>query len=185
MENEKHLGIWRPMSVFAPVCGLALFFGLGNRVIISVSDGSLNVICCFHPSRSPGNTTLRSLFLPGLKLQGHHSSRKGRVSPQMVPTSSFRNLCLLLVFPICGNMCTFFGVYISIDLSFLHRNTVLPIGKKLMKQYISFTCLFLLGIGCCVMSIMGTLRSLFTLLMQYEPIIVHNSPAHPGRCRRF
>lgn len=68
MENERHLGIWLPKSVLAHVCGLAQFFGLGKRVIISVLDGFLNVVCCFNPSRSPGNTTVHSLFLPGLEL---------------------------------------------------------------------------------------------------------------------
>lgn len=187
MENEKHLGIWLPMSVFAPVCGLAQFFGLGNRVIISVLDGFPNVML-FQPKLFPRKHNYLSSFLAWTDATRPSFFWEGRSLSKWYPLHLSEICALRWFLSMWEYAYIVFGVYISLDLSFLHGNTVFCRGKKIMglvKQHISFTCLFLLGIGCCVMNITGTLRSVSTLLMQYEPITLHTSPGHPGRSRRF
>lgn len=142
----------------------------------------------FQPKPFPGKHNSSFSFLACTEATRPSFFREGQSLSKWYPLH-LSEICALRWFFLYVGICVhFFGVYISIDLSFLHGNTLLPIGKKLMglmKQHISFTCLFLLGIGCCVMNIMETLRSVFTLLMQYEPIPVHNSPAYPGRSRWF
>lgn len=54
-----------------------------------------------------------------------------------------------------------------------------------MKPKYLLACLFLLGIGHDVTKIMGALKYGLTLLRQYEPTLVHNSLALPGRSRRL
>ena len=104
---RKYLGIWLQIWVPCHVCGLAQFFGLGNRLIIAMLDGFQNVILCFHPNRSPGNTTVCPLFLVGL----NHGTifLPGRSeSIQIGPPVSFRNLWALLVFLYEGMYTVFF-----------------------------------------------------------------------------
>ena len=103
---RKYLGIWLQIWVPCHVCGLAQFFGLGNRLIIAMLDGFQNVILCFHPNRSPGNTTVCPLFLVGLKPWHHLSSRQIRVYPNRT-SCVFQKSVSFAGFSVWGNVHSF------------------------------------------------------------------------------
>ena len=110
MENEKNT--WASgykFEFFAHVCGLAQFFGLGNRPIISVLDGFQNVtlILCFNPSCSPGNTTVCPLFPAGLKPWCPLSSRQSRASPNRT-SYIFQESVSFTGFSVRGSVHNFF-----------------------------------------------------------------------------
>lgn len=48
---------------------------------------------------------------------------------QHSPSFVFQKSVNFIGFSVCGNIHTFLGVYISIDLNFLHCDALLPIGN--------------------------------------------------------
>ena len=107
MENEKIPGYLATNLSSGSVCGLAQLFGLGNRLMIAMLDGFQYVILCFHPSCSPGNTTVCPLFLVVLKPWHHLSSRQTRVYPNRT-AYVFQKSVSFAGFSVCGNVHRFF-----------------------------------------------------------------------------